>query len=568
VLPDSPAIDREFTYSVPEKWRGLVDVGSRVRIPLHGRRVGGWVTALGVEAPEGVDVQAVTGWSGVGPPAEVLELAEWAAWRWAGRRAHFLASADPPKVVRARPTSRPTAAPPAFPGERERAAFGAQRAVVRVPPAADVVPWAKAAAAAGLGRGGVLVIVPGAARAAWLARQLSAAGLAVAAYPDDWARAAAGEVVVVGTRLAAWAPLSRVGAALIVDSHDEGLKEERAPTWEAHLVVAERCRRDSAPCVRLSPCPTVDDLEWGALTTLPRGEEHAGWSTVEVVDLRETDPREGLLTARVANAARSTDRLVMVVNRRGRAALLACQSCQSLATCERCGGATRQIDPDRLECGRCGLGRPFVCLDCGSTRFRSRLPGTSRLAEHLTALIGEEVPELSGPAAPTYEHQSRARIVVGTEAALHRAGRRQVAVFLDFDQELLAPRLRAAEQAIALLARAARLVRGRAGRLIIQTRIPDHPVIRAGVAADPGLLADVEREQRRALALPPFSAVAELSGPAAEEYAGRIGPPATVAALTDRWLVRADSTDELCDALASANRPSGRLRVELDPRRI
>ena len=71
---------------------------------------------------------------------------------------------------------------------------------------------------------------------------------------------------------------------------------------------------------------------------------------------------------------------------------------------------------------------------------------------------------------------------MGTEATLHQIDRADVVAFLDFDQELLAPRYRAAEQAFGLLARAARLIGGkgpgaaRAGsarpgerRLVVQT---------------------------------------------------------------------------------------------------
>ena len=50
VQPDVVAIDREFDYLVPLAWAddGRADslgVGSKVRIHLGGRRVGGWVVA-------------------------------------------------------------------------------------------------------------------------------------------------------------------------------------------------------------------------------------------------------------------------------------------------------------------------------------------------------------------------------------------------------------------------------------------------------------------------------------------------------------------------------------------
>ena len=538
-----------------------------MRVELHGRRVGGWVTAVGVEPPSDVALKPLTGFSGWGPPAEVLSLAEWAAWRWAGRRAHFLATASPPRVVRrpSAPPARPTVA--VLPEPTVRDALSRPNSVVRLPPSGDVVPWAMAVGSKGLESGGSIVVLPTAARAAWLTRQLVQRGLPAMQMPENWDVAAGGGVIAVGTRSAAWAPLRKVGAALVVDSHDEALREERAPTWEAADVLSERCRREGSPCVRLSPCPTLEDLEWGELIVLPRADERAGWPQIEILDRRDADPREGLLTPRVVGVVRDGGRVACVINRRGRAGLLTCATCQAVATCERCGDAVAQNEAGMLECGRCGEVRPQICLECGSGKLKALRPGTTRLADHLGALAGHPVPELSG-APKADESGADERVVVGTEAALRRAGPRDVVVFLDFDQELLAPRLRASEQALALLARAARMVRGRKGRVMVQTRQPEHVVLKAARTADPGLVVDAERSQRQALQLPPFSALALVTGPGAGEFVSGVSGDVAIAGADERYLVRADDVDSLCDALAGAPRPTARVRVEVDPRRI
>jgi len=145
-------------------------------------------------------------------------------------------------------------------------------------------------------------------------------------------------------------------------------------------------------------------------------------------------------------------------------------------------------------------------------------------------------------------------------------------VFLEFDQELLAPRMRAAEQAVALLVRAARLLgpREAGGRLVVQTRQPDHEVLQAVLHADPGRLVEGERERRMLLGLPPYGALARISGAVAPEFMARLGTPDDVNVLGPRdgaWLVRAADHDSLGAVLAGVERPSGRLRIEVDPRR-
>jgi primosomal protein N' (replication factor Y) len=201
--------------------------------------------------------------------------------------------------------------------------------------------------------------------------------------------------------------------------------------------------------------------------------------------------------------------------------------------------------------------------------------GVSRVREEIEALVGEPVTELTAASAdgiPT------TRVVVGTEAVLQRIDRADAVAFLDLDQELLAPRYRAAEQAFALVARAARVAARSgavgpraAGRVLLQTRLPDHEVVRAAVQADPARVADAERERRLLLGFPPFAALAEVSGAVAPAFVEALGSPigVQVAEQADgRWLLRAADHQLLCDALAAVKRPAGRLRVEVDPLRV
>ncbi|MGH9266618.1 MAG: primosomal protein N', partial [Acidimicrobiales bacterium] len=76
-----PAVTRAFDYLVPPEMAADVRVGTLVRIPLHGRRVGGWVVSLPDQPGTDRALQPVDRVSGWGPQAEVVELARWAAWR-------------------------------------------------------------------------------------------------------------------------------------------------------------------------------------------------------------------------------------------------------------------------------------------------------------------------------------------------------------------------------------------------------------------------------------------------------------------------------------------------------
>jgi primosomal protein N' (replication factor Y) len=217
--------------------------------------------------------------------------------------------------------------------------------------------------------------------------------------------------------------------------------------------------------------------------------------------------------------------------------------------------------------------RPVVCSACGGGRLKALRQGVTRVRDEIEALVGEPVAEISGAPGGDGPVDPGTRVVVGTEAGLHQVRGAEVVAFLDFDQELLAPRYRAAEQALGLLARAARLVGGkeRGGRVVVQTFLPRHEVVQAALHGDPGRAAAAEAERRALLRFPPTTALAEVSGPAAPAFVEALGTPPGVEVLgpsDGHWLVRADGHDVLCDALAAVERPAGRLRVAVDPRRI
>ena len=559
MLPDVPAIDKVFDYTVPAGMDGDVRIGTVVRIELHGRRVGGWVVREGGAVDRSLKpIAKVTGW---GPPPDVVALSKWAAWRWAGRPAHLLGTASADMAVRGLPAAGPPS-PPAAPVvdiSLMQEALSRSPATLRLAPSVDVMAMVASLP-------GALVVCPSIRMASLLARRLQRQGSAVALLPREWAKArAGGGVTVVGTRAAAWAPVPDPAAIIVVDGHDEVYQEERAPTWHARDVGMERARRLGVPFVTTSPCPDLAMLETTTLVVPPRSEERAGWPPLVVVDRRREDPRKGMYTERLVDLLRSGGRVVCVLNRKGRSRLLACAACGDVAACERCTAAARLID-DVLVCSRCGAERPVICGSCGGQRMKNLRAGVTRVREELEALAGVPVGEVTGDDDVLPDSS----ITVGTEAVLHRLDAADAVAFLDFDQELFAPRFRANEQALALLARAARLVGGRAGggRLLVQTRSPRHEVLDAALHGDSGRLSAVELERRRALTLPPIAAMALVSGAPAAQYVGAVAGVERLGPDDDgKWLLRAPDHRTLCDALAATPRPSGRLRIEVDPLR-
>lgn len=585
VRPDLPALDRVFDYLVPDG--SEVVLGTIVRVPLQGRSVRGWVVETDVDsdtAPE--RLRPLNKVVGAGPPAELVALADWAAWRWAGTVVAFLRVASPENTVTP-PVTRvtPPVASPVGPS------------VVRVH------RWPPASPRGGLVTsliadvGSTVVVLADARRTGALVRALAATGREVVVMRSDqsaaertraWRRSLAGDCVVVGGRTAVWAPVPDLAVIVVLDEGDEALKEERAPAWHARDVAIERARRVGARVELVTPAPTLDAIVAADDVLRPsRPDERGGWSVVEVVDRREEPPGVGLLTIPLGDALRralTAGRAVCVLNRKGRARLLACVACGELTRCEACGAAVIETDTGLLSCPRCSTTRPKVCLHCHATRMKAVRPGITKLRDDLSALLPRA--SIAEVEAGTAEIPP-ADVLVGTEAVLHRvpgdpARPVRLVAFLDADQELLAPRVHAAEQALWLMVRAARLVGPRAGpgRILIQTRVPDHEVIEAVRHGDPEVVRVPEQTRRRDLGYPPFGGLAEVSGAAAAvdalvaalrgvEGIRVLGP--VEAGAGKRALAQAAGVAELCDALAGSARDArghGRLRVEVDPLRV
>jgi primosomal protein N' (replication factor Y) (superfamily II helicase) len=571
VIPDLAAVPRAFDYVVPARWADAVGVGSRVRIPLHGRRVGGWVSELDVVPQTDGVIKAISKVSGLGPPPAVLELARWAAWRWSGPLSAVLTVASPPQVVLALPWAPHPAR--LVPADEAGATAGLAAEVVdsigkpgapsllRIPPATDLIVVVETLLAHAPPP--VLVLVPNLGWAERLRIRLERRGAAVA---RNWAQARAGWPVVVGARGAAFAPMGPLGAALVLDAHDEAYREERAPQFDAAQVVVERASRDGAPCLLTSATPSVVQSARWRVVTPGRAFERAGWPVLEVVDRRAADPRSGLFSEEMVRLAKEAipGRVIAVLNRRGRVHVAACAACGELACCEHCGRAVRETD-QVFACAACGERRPVVCGACGATRFKVLRPGVARVRDELEALLGTPVAEVSGPER---EEIPDTPVVVGTEAVLHRIRSAAAVVFLDFDMHVLAPRMSAGESALALLSRAGRLVGGRgspgAGVVMVQTRMPRHPVLVAATTGNPSPFLAGELAVRIELDLPPASAVAVLSGDDAPASVAELGLDSSE--LGDgRWMVRGPDHQTLCNRIASVRAEHPALRAVIDP---
>ncbi|HJU89205.1 MAG TPA: primosomal protein N' [Gemmatimonadaceae bacterium] len=344
---------------------------------------------------------------------------------------------------------------------------------------------------------------------------------------DAWLALRRGEKrIAVGARSAIFAPLSKLGAIIVDEEHEGSYKNGESPRYHAREVAVMRARLENAVVVLGSATPSLEswqnaDREKYTLLSLPERVGEGRLPAVEVVDMRRPSrdahqsaamPRDAAAFAfrRVVSEALEAslgerlsrgEQSILLLNRRGYANFIQCDSCGDVRDCPNCSiSLTYHRAPERLVCHYCHHEQPLPpsCRRCGAATVKQRGVGTQQVERLL---------------AERYPYARIARMDVDTTSGkwahaeiLDRVGRGEVEILLgtqmiakgldfpnvtlvgviDADVGINLPDFRASERSFQLLSQVA----GRAGRgpkggeVIIQTRVPDHHAVRCAITHD------------------------------------------------------------------------------------
>lgn len=591
VAPDH--LDRPFDYRIPLEHVDTVQVGSRVEVVFGGRKVRGLVvgTSDRTELDPGRvrDLRRPLGshrWVTAGE----LEVLRWASGRFAAPLADVVRHALPDRVVDVErkaaeagwfppgSASRPDDPPPpavddgawqaygdAGTALREAVAAGGQGAHYWRPlPSEDVGERLAELVGLTLAAGHDVLVLVGEPRSAAADAVASVAPDATVDVRGDhgrravyrrWLEARCGQArVVVGERGAAFWPLERLGLTVMVDESNPWFKERRSPRHHAREVVLERSRRARAVALLVGTVPSAE--AWRLLgqrrvrPVVPiRAQERAAAPLVEVDD--GTDPRSrgriGTPALEALRGAVSAGRFgVVLAARRGEGRALVCRDCGDLLECPRCASSIG-IRGSAVLCEGCGWqpsGGP-VCGHCNGRRFAPLAAGAERVGRELSRTLPDtRVEVLEGYAQPVPDPPAVLVMTRGS-AQLEPPGPVGAVVLPDVDGQLKRPDLDAAEDTLRLMMRLAAWAarddtsdtsrapgrsRSTGGTVVVQTRIPEHPAIRALVTWDPGAFWRAEVGRRGELGFPP------------------VGHAIRLDAASDADRVRADLTTSLPDA--------------------
>ena len=376
------------------------------------------------------------------------------------------------------------------------------------------------------------------------------------ARTENWRAAQSGKArVVLGTRLAVFAPIPNLGLIVVDEEHDSSFKQMEGLRYSARDLAVVRAKHVRVPVVLGSATPALETYHNALsgryrLLQLPR-RIGAVMPRIQCVDTRGSGLAEGLspaLLAAVAERVGRHEQSLIFINRRGYAPVLLCRACGWLSACHRCSAQlVLHLAERRLRCHHCGFRSPVpaACPTCGNQDLAPVGQGTQRvqaaLARHFPAarVLRIDRDTTRGKNAwPTMRRQIHAGeidILVGTQilAKGHDFPRLNFVGVLNSDSLLYSTDFRAAERLFALLTQVA----GRAGRadiqgeVMIQTEFPRHPLYLALAGGSYAAFANAALAERRQAGFPPFvhQALLRAEAPKLETAlafladAGRIG---------------------------------------------
>lgn len=368
-------------------------------------------------------------------------------------------------------------------------------------------------------------------------------GLSDGERSDQWYRIRRGEVaVIVGTRSAVFAPITRLGLIIVDEEHDTSYKQEETPRYNGRDVAVMRGRNEGAVVVLGSATPSLESAQNAASgryarLVMARRVEDRPLASVTVVDMRPEYAEHGpdvILSGRLKNAIakRLSDghQTLILLNRRGLATAVFCRQCGGTVECPNCSVSlivhTEGRDRHRARCHYCNYSMlvPTACPVCKGPYLERRGFGTEKVAAEIAAnwahakvaRLDRDTVRRRGAAAEMLRSMAAGAtdILVGTQmiAKGHDFPRVTLVGVISADVGLGFADFRAAERTFQLLTQVA----GRAGRgaepgeAVVQTLYPEHYSIRHACRQDYDAFLTDELRYRRAMHYPPLIALVNV----------------------------------------------------------
>lgn len=348
---------------------------------------------------------------------------------------------------------------------------------------------------------------------------------------------------VIGARSAVFAPLDNLGIVIVDEEHDSSFKQNDSFRYNGRDIAIIRAKFSNCPIVLGSATPSLETYynaikkKYRKLSLNRRFSNHQKLN-FEVVNLNKIKKKEMIssnVSPQLYDAIKETvekgEQAFVLYNKRGFASFLQCDTCGTTITCPHCSiSMTYHQNRNILICHQCDYTIPLLdeCPQCKANGQHGALiqkgSGTEKVYDELKELFPSfSVGRLDRDSVSTlkkYENilqdvrENKINILVGTQmiAKGHDIPNVSLVAVVDCDVSLYFPDFRATEKAFQLFTQVSgRAGRGDiAGRVVLQTRNPEHIAISETVNANYNVFANAELKLRNEMFYPPFSFLSRI----------------------------------------------------------
>lgn len=340
--------------------------------------------------------------------------------------------------------------------------------------------------------------------------------------------------IILGVRSSVFLPFRNLGLVIVDEEHENTYKQQDpAPRYHARNAAIVLAAMYGAKVLLGTATPSVETWynatngKYGLVELKERYQE-IRLPEILPVDIKELHRKKRmigqfspLLIQYIREALDQKEQVILFQNRRGFAPMIECRTCGWVPKCKNCDvSLTYHKGINQLTCHYCGYTYqlPRSCPACDGVELVNRGFGTEKIEDDIKIAFPEaSVARMDLDTTRTrsaYEkiiadfEQGKTDILIGTQMVSKGLDFDHVSVvgILNADTMLNYPDFRSYERAFQLMAQVAGRAgrKNKQGRVILQTKSIDHPIIAQVMANDYEQMVAGQLAERQMFHYPPY----------------------------------------------------------------
>lgn len=362
-----------------------------------------------------------------------------------------------------------------------------------------------------------------------------------------WHKIKSGEAkIIIGTRMAVFAPFQKLGLIVIDEEQDMSFKQwDMNPRYDARTVAEKLAKLNQCPIVRGSATPSIEsyyktinkEYKLLKLPELNIAEPRQDGDKIQnsiIVDMkkerweRNTSCISKKLKSEIAYALKYEQQVILFVNRQGMSTFSVCESCKNILKCPKCDRALIYENSGTYKCPHCNYKTSPIpqCSKCKGLSFKNVGIGTQKVEKEIENFFpginilraDSQTIKTAGAQDKIYSDfsQKKASILIGTQMISKGWDLRNVSLIgiIDTDNLFSVPDFGTSEKAyqhiLQVSGRTSRFGAKFPGVVIIQTYHPENKMLQMANERNFSDFFEKEIKERKDLELPPFGKLVKL----------------------------------------------------------